>query len=469
MKLSQILAFALGPIASAALGLLTVPLMAWTFEPAVIGKIAMLNTFLAGCALVLTLGLDQAYVREYHETQNKAQLLGSLVLPSLLVTSIFSILILIFHEFIALTLFAETTHTLYIAGLLSAAVFISILFRFTSLILRMKEYGFKFSMIQISPKLTLLTLILALLASDKLGGFYIAFSFSIVAMLVSVLLAIALTMKEWRLASSSHIDHNMLIKALKFGSPLIISGFAYWGLISVDKLVIRYYSGMSQLGLYSIAFSFAAVMAIFQSIFSTIWAPIVYRWHKENIKIEQFSLITDWIVMTLSCVFFIVIFLSPLLCYLLPESYDSIINLIPACMLFPVFYTISETTVVGMNIARKTSYSILVTLLPLAVNILLSIWLVPQFGAGGAAVSVALAFFLYLILRTEISRFLWRKFPVYKLYMVSLLLIINAAWPALTQESLPWWVSVSSLALVSIIYKIRYLNIRTDFRKLQNA
>jgi len=469
MKLSQILAFALGPITSAALGLITVPLMAWTFEPDVIGKIAMLNTFLAGCALVLTLGLDQAYVREYHETHKKEQLLGSLVLASLVITLTCSILILIFHEFIALTLFSEITHSLYIAGLLSFAVFISILFRFSSLILRMKEYGLKFSMVQISPKLTLLILILALLSNDELGDFSIALSFSILAISVSALLVVSFTLTEWRLAASSNIDPNMLIRALKFGAPLIISGFAYWGLISVDKLAIRYYSGLEQLGLYSIAFSFAAVMTIFQSIFSTIWAPIVYRWHKENIKIEQFSLITDWIVMTLSTVFFIVIFFSPLLSYLLPESYDEVVNLLPACMLFPVFYTISETTVVGMNIARKTSYSILITLLPLALNMLLSLLLVPEFGAGGAAVSVALAFFLYLILRTEISRFLWRKFPVYKLYMVSLLLLINAAWPAFTRESPPWWIGILSITLISIIYKTRYLNIQTDFRTLKNA
>jgi O-antigen/teichoic acid export membrane protein len=469
MKFSQILAFAFGPIASAALGLLTVPLMAWTFEPNVIGKVAMLNTFLAGCALVLTLGLDQAYVREYHEAQDKPQLLVSLVLPSLFITLIFCLLILAFHKFVALTLFSEITDTLYVAGLVSLAVFISLIFRFSSLILRMQEQGFKFSLMQISSKLTLLVLILSFLLSGELSSFSIALFFTISAILVSVLLAVFFTRTDWRAAATSHIDYDMLILALKFGAPLILSGFAYWGLISVDKLAIRYYSGLEQLGLYSIAFSFAAVMTIFQSVFSTVWAPIVYRWHKENIKIDQFNLISDWMVMILSTVFFVVVIFSPLFSYLLPESYYGIIILMPACMLFPVFYTLSETTVVGMNIARKTSYSIVVTILPLALNILLSIMLVPQYGAGGAAVSVALAFFLYLVLRTEISRHLWRQFSVHKLYTVSLLLMINAAWPALTQEALPWWASISSLGLISIIYKKRYLNIPTDFRTLRNA
>ena len=469
MTFSKVMAFSLGPIVAAFLGLLTVPLMAWVFIPDVIGKIAMLNTFLAGCTLVFTLGLDQAYVREFHETEDKPILLGTLALPSLFITLLFSALILFFHEFIALTLFSEIEHTLYIVGLVSIAVFTSLVFRFSSLILRMNEYGFKFSLIQIIPKLTLLILILSFLASNKASDFTIALSFSLFATLASVILAIFFTRKEWYLASLRKIDPNILIGALKFGSPLILSGFAFWGLISVDKLAIRYYSGLEQLGLYSIAFSFAAVMAIFQKVFSTIWAPIVYRWHKENIKIEQFNLITDWIVMVLTTTFFIVVIISPLLLYLLPSTYVSVINLLPACMLFPIFYTISETTVVGLNISRKTSYSIIITLLPLALNILLSVLLVPKFGAGAAAVSVALAFFLYLILRTEASRLLWKPFPVYKIYIVSLLLIINASWPAITQNSLPWWVSLSSFVAISIMYKKRYSNISTDYRKLKNA
>ena len=82
MNLSKIAGFALGPVLSALLGLLTVPLMAWTFEPEVIGKVAMLTTFLAGCSLVFTLGLDQAYVREYHEEEDKPAIFYTLVTPS---------------------------------------------------------------------------------------------------------------------------------------------------------------------------------------------------------------------------------------------------------------------------------------------------------------------------------------------------------------------------------------------------
>ena len=468
MNLSKIAGFALGPVLSALLGLLTVPLMAWTFEPEVIGKVAMLTTFLAGCSLVFTLGLDQAYVREYHEVEDKPALFYTLVVPSLIITFVFCLVILLFHEAVSQVLFSEVTNTWYIAGLVAAAVFLTIILRFFSLVLRMKEQGLKFSLMQVSTKFSLLFAILVLLIIGGSYGFITALSFSCLSIFVSIIFALYFTNDEWRVAFSKKIDKETLVKALKFGSPLIISGFAFWGLTSVDKLAIRYFSGMEQLGVYSVAFSFAAVMTIFQRVFSTIWAPIVYRWNKDGVKIDQFSLVTDWVVIVLSSVFFMVVIASPILTFILPQTYSGVINLLPACMLFPVFYTLSETTVVGMNVARKTGYSILITLLPLFLNIILSYVLIPAYGAGGAALSVALSFFIYLLLRTEVSKKLWVKFRVFELYLVSLILIINAVIPALTSQNTPWYISLLSFIFISFLYRKRYLNIKNDLKMIRN-
>jgi O-antigen/teichoic acid export membrane protein len=160
---------------------------------------------------------------------------------------------------------------------------------------------------------------------------------------------------------------------------------------------------------------------------------------------------------------------SPILIHFLPQNYIGVVNLIPACMLFPVFYTISETTVVGINISRKTKHSIVITVLPLITNVLLSIALVPIYGAGGAAVSVASAFLFYLILRTEMSRKLWQKFKVGKLYITVVLMLVTSAYPSLLQETLPWWTNILLIFFILILYKSRLTNAFSDFRTLKNA
>ncbi|SFC52105.1 lipopolysaccharide biosynthesis protein [Pseudoalteromonas denitrificans] len=468
MNLSKLASFALGPFMAAGLGLITVPLMAWLFSPEVVGQIAMFNTFLAGTALVLTLGLDQAYVREYHEVNNKPQLLRSLICLSLLVVIVFCVMVIIFNQFFAKLLFSIKENTLLISSGVALVIVANIIYRFLSLVLRMQEHGVKFSILQISSKVTLVIALLSLLFLKGKFGFITAFGFSCLSLLIASLVAMVLTRRECALALTSVFDIELIKPAVKFGFPLVISGFAYWGLISVDRWAIRYYSGLEQLGIYSVAFSFAAVMTVFQQVFSTVWAPIVYKWHKKGIDINQLSIVTDWVVVILTLVFFVVTLTSPLLTFFLPTEYADVVFLLPACMLFPVFYTLSETTVVGMNVARKTNYSIIITILPLLLNFLLCYLLIPKYAAGGAAVAVASAFCLYMTLRTEISKWVWKKFHTTKLYLISVLLLLNAFWPALTMTVMPWYVNFICLLFVLILYKHRLFNVKNDITNLKS-
>ena len=66
MNRNKLLAYALGPVGSAAAGLLTLPLMSWHFAGGDIGRIVLLQTAASLALIVLGLGLDQAYVREFH-------------------------------------------------------------------------------------------------------------------------------------------------------------------------------------------------------------------------------------------------------------------------------------------------------------------------------------------------------------------------------------------------------------------
>lgn len=468
MNLSKLLGFALGPFMAAGLGLITVPLMAWAFSPDVIGQIAMFNSFLAGCALVLTLGLDQAYVREYHEVENKPQLLLSLASLSLFATFIFACVTIFFNSFFVSLLFTAQENPLGVSIGLALAVITTVLYRFLSLVLRMQQQALKFSLLQISAKLILVVSLSLLFFLTGEFGFATAFSLSCLSLFISTLVAVGFTWRECYQAFKNGVDGKLIKQAVQFGWPLVLSGFAYWGLTSIDRWAIRYYAGLEQLGVYSVAFSVAAVMTIFQQVFSTIWAPIVYQWHNKGIDIKQFSIITDWVVIVLSIVFFLVCIFSPVLTLFLPNDYHDVIYLLPACMLFPVFYTLSETTVVGMNVARKTSYSIIVTLLPLALNLILCYLLIPKYLAGGAAVAVSAAFALYLTLRTEVSKKVWQKFNTKKLYVVALFLLGNATWSALTYNVLPWYVSLINLLIIILLYRGRLMTLKQDFTAIKS-
>ena len=81
MNIKTVMAFAFGPIATAGLGLLTVPVIAWIFPPADVGRLNMVQISVSFGVLLFNLGLDRAYIREYHEWSDRGALLKACVMP----------------------------------------------------------------------------------------------------------------------------------------------------------------------------------------------------------------------------------------------------------------------------------------------------------------------------------------------------------------------------------------------------
>ena len=81
MNIRTVLAFALGPIVTAGLGLVTVPVIAWVFPPADVGRLNIVQIAVSFGVLLFNLGLDRAYVREYHEWSDRGALLKACFTP----------------------------------------------------------------------------------------------------------------------------------------------------------------------------------------------------------------------------------------------------------------------------------------------------------------------------------------------------------------------------------------------------
>jgi len=87
---------------------------------------------------------------------------------------------------------------------------------------------------------------------------------------------------------------------------------------------------------------------------------------------------------------------------------------------------LSETTVVGIGISRRSSFAMLAALIAFGVNVAGNFWLIPIFGAKGAAVSTCVSFLVFFVLRTEFSIYLWRKMPRGFLYTYTSLSVFFA-------------------------------------------
>ena len=225
MNSKKILAFALGPVASAALGLIAVPAMAWAFSPEDVGRLNILQVSLSFCLLFSVLGLDQAYVREFHESSDRLKLLKACFIPGFLILLITGILAIAFDSELSRLLYATANPTFYwITFFCAITLFIS---RFLSLILRMEERGLAFSMSQIIPKaLQLLLLFFAIIFSVQ-RDFFAILGITFLSSFAVLVVCAWNTRKQWIPAIYTQPNALEIKSLLKFGFPLIFSGIAY--------------------------------------------------------------------------------------------------------------------------------------------------------------------------------------------------------------------------------------------------
>lgn len=117
-------------------------------------------------------------------------------------------------------------------------------------------------------------------------------------------------------------------------------------------------------------------------------------------------------------------------------------------MLYPIMYTMSETTTLGIAFSRRTGYNVLISMLSGTVNIGLNFWLIPIFGGKGAAMATGISYIIFFWARTMISRRLWWKFPVWFYVLDTVLILINSIMHTFMTGILPYVVSLISVVLV---------------------
>ena len=415
MNLRKIVGFSIGPVGSATIGIVTLPMMSWLFKPEDIGRMNIIGIVVSFSLMLLMLGLDQAYVREFHVVKDKHQLFKACITPGLIVFIIIASISIVFSSQLSGWLFEEINPIYWIITL--TCIIANFFTRFLGLILRMQERGLAFSISQIAPKLLQLIFIGCIILLNLKRDFLTMLWMIMASSLIVTIVYAWNTRKHWISAIKKKIIGTQIKSLLKFGTPLIFSGLAYWGLSATSIIILRANSSLGELGIYSVTNSFASAAAIFQSIFTIVWAPTVYKWVEQGVDMKRIDDIARQALAIICIIFTLVGLLSWATDFILPSHYTSVKYLVVCAITPSLLYTLSEITCVGIGITRRTTLTIWVTMMALVTNVFLSLYLVPSHGAAGAVIANSLAYTIFFIARTEASARVWRKFPRKNLYI----------------------------------------------------
>ncbi|MCT2347470.1 oligosaccharide flippase family protein [Bacillales bacterium AN1005] len=446
--------YALGSGLVLLLGFISSPLNTRLFSPEEFGKFSMFNLWSNIIAVLILVGLDQSFVRYFHEEQeiNRSKLLIQTLKIPLLALLIVSILMLLFSKVLLVSLFS--TYSLSLLLLLIINNLFVLLNRYIFLVIRMQQKGKIFSYLQIAQKLLMIafTIVFFIFLKDNFLVLISAFVFSNILV---TLIGLHIEKNFWFQNNKGKKLKTTNRELVVFGYPLVFTFLITWLFQSADRIFIKHFSDYSELGLYAAAFSIVALLNSVQSAFTMFWVPVAYeKYNLDPTNKSFFEKVSKGISFIMLLISACLILSKDLLVLILGEDFREASSIVPFLIFMPLMYTVSETTVLGINFLKKSKYHIIIALLSAALNIIGNLLLVPSYGAIGAAISTGVSYILFFTLRTFISKkFYPNRYGLGKFYFCIFNLLIFAWYASFHEVDLVYIIlGIETIIVICILY-----------------
>jgi len=460
MNIRTIISFAFGPMIAGLLGLVTIPILTWYFPQDDIGRITLLQIAINLSVMICSLSLHESYVREYNEVDDKSDLLKISIIPGF-VFLVFSIIIFLMAKLLLPEISVSMSIFDFSSSFITLMLILSIIFSFfiniLNHVIRMENKGIAFSIMQITPKLSFIVIAMLLLLTSVKQDFRILAASLCTSLFISFIMVMFLTKENWSKILCRKIDKQLMRKALSFSLPLVFGGIAYWGLFAIDRIFLKIYSGLADLAIYAIATTLASSINLLGSIFATLWHPIIYKWIKEGVKPEKIQEVIDFVSLAVFIIWSIMGTVAWLTPYFFPSKYREVEYLVVACASGPLLYLLSEVTVFGIGLSRKSIYSLCASVIALVTCITLNMYLIPIFGTKGAAISTIFTFVVLFILKTEFSNKLYNNLiKTKRIYLLVLIYIAYTLFYVAIQPQSNIYIHVWLLLMIIVFISYKY-------------
>ena len=404
----QFFSFSYGTIINLFLGLITTPIITRLIGPNDLGLASIFSLTLNILTLITIFGTDQAFARYYYdnfgaEKRSLLKKIGYIIIP------IFFMIVIImfsFRTYFSVLLFGQESFS-FLIPIILFTVFANVLLVFSKLIIRMEQKGNLFSIQMVVGKI--INFSISLLFIYFIVENYIALiSAEILGILIISLSLLIINKKYWSSTKTPLISSSKK-EIFSYSYPIALSTIVFWGLQAFDRFALKEFVSFQELGIYVGAFRIVALLQVGAVAFSTYWVPLSYE--KFN-KDKNNYLFFEKAYNAVSTLFFVsaVLFIlsKDLLILVLGVEYQDAKYLLPLLVFVPMMQIITNITFVGINFYKKTKLHLVVTSISLLVNILLNLYLIPMFGAKGAALATAFSYLIYFYLYTYFSTKLFK-------------------------------------------------------------
>lgn len=467
--LKKFLSFSIGSWIGIGISVLSTPILTRLFSPEEFAKASMFDLAINIILLTTMVGSDQAFVRFFYEEkeENRKYLLRNCLNISLLIWIVISIINFIFYKKISFLLFNIESKNSVILIIVTSLIFL--LYRFSSLQIRMEQRGKVYSIMEVTLRISELgfMVLIFFIIGNRFEAINMGRALSI---LIVAMIGIISTKKNWIFKNEKKDLINDNYKIISFGLPLLFTSLIMWLFQSSSRFAIKEYLTMRDLGIFAGAYKIIGIFSIVQSSFSTYWAPLSYE--KYETDKNDFSFFEKMF----NIIFFLMIFLGVLIIMfkglivlLLGENYRAASKIIPFLVFSPIMVTMSEISKVGISFSKKIKWSTFNSAITCIINLILNYSLVAYMGLKGASIATGLSYIILFYLNTIIGEKLYGARFLNKHINFSLtVLIFYALIGSYIKESLSFYLGIIVLAIIYLLNKkkIRELLINIKNRRI---
>lgn len=345
---------------------------------------------------ILVCAFDSAFSAFYYDNKNELYRLKvfNTTLFFLIGTSAIALLLVNFSGLLSQLLFTNKKFTIAISvALVSVAA--NLWFLPFSLLLRIENKMFRFSVITIVSSFTMITLNVYFVVILQWGYFALIVSTAIIqfvqCILYFLLTKVKINLRFW--------DSKLFWKMLKYAAPLIPMVMVNWVLALSDRYILLYFYGENLVGIYGIAARFVNVLNIITSSIYTAYTAFAFSSYHEETSRQVYGKILNGVFLFISLPCWVIsIWGKDIITLMVTKEYYNAYMILSPLLFGQLCYTVNTIVGYGIAFAKKSHYYLISAGAGTIINLVLNVILIPKYGLQAAAVTTFLGYFLMMIL-----------------------------------------------------------------------
>lgn len=434
----HMLSIGMGTIIYMIVGFIGTPIITRLVDPTDYGRMSMLSVYSSFGMMLCGLGLDQALVRFFYhkeEIEYKRKLLRTCCNYSTVALFIFSVICCVY--FLVAVRFNFAYGRSYELLLLLLNIVVLLMSRYVMLTVRLSYRTKAYSVINITQKTLYILIVIVLVQNTNIEHFICLAVAMIISTVIAITMGIGINSKLWIGKCETIMLPYGNRALLKYGFPLMLSSGISVIFNALDKLALNRYCSISDVGVYASAMNIMAIFSVVKTSFTALWMPAAVEHYERNPDNRIFYQKGNAVI---SCIMIImgagVILCKDLIVLLLGSKYAGAATIIPFLMFEPIMYTISESTATGIVISKKSAYQVIVASGACILNLVGNVILTPRLGGQGAALSTAIAYMLFFVLRTRLANRVFSvEYHLKRFAVLTMLLFVFACYGSQTTFS----------------------------------